>query len=129
MREIRGRTLLRPALRCPASAWLVVASFLGLLLTQPFHGPVSVGGDEGTVRVVAPGDLPGHHAEHDRGLCALCRAAGHTRFDLRTPTQPSAAGGSSLPLHLPAPVSLASAPEFSSSRPRAPPAPILVFSS
>jgi hypothetical protein len=131
MREIRGRSLQRPALRRRASAWLAVASFLGLLLTQPFHGSASVttGSDENTARVVAQGDLPAHHAAHDPGLCALCRAAGHTRFDLRAPAQGIAADGASLPLHLPVPVPPGSAPELRSSRPRAPPAPAFVLPS
>src|SRR5574342_160729 len=88
MREIRGRSPLCPALWWRKSAWLVVASFLGLLLTQPFHESSGATGSDGsTARVVAQGDLPSQPAAHNPGLCALCRAAAQTRFDVRAPTQ------------------------------------------
>jgi hypothetical protein len=124
MRELREPSRLRFALRRRATAWLAVASFFGLLLSQPLHAsiPASAGGSAAT-QVVAPGDLPAHYAAHDPGLCALCRAAAQKRFDLRTPAPAIAVAGSSLPLHLPAPVSPGSAPELRSARPRAPPAP------
>ena len=124
MRELREPSRLRFALRRRATASLAVASFLGLLLTQPFHGsaPAATGGVATTAQIVTQGETPVHHAAHDPGLCALCRAAAHTRFDVRAPSQAIVADGSSLPLHLSAPVSPGSAPELRSARPRAPPA-------
>jgi hypothetical protein len=125
MRELREPSRLRFALRRRATAWLAVASFFGLVLTQPFHAstPAATAGAASATQAVAAGDLPAHHAAHDPGLCALCRAAAQTRFDLRPPAPAIAVDGSSLPLHLPAPVSPGSAPELRSARPRAPPAP------
>ena len=131
MRELREPSRLRFALRRRATASLAVASFLGLLLTQPFHGsaPAATAGVATTAQVVTQGEPPVHHAAHDPGLCALCRAAAHTRFDVRAPSQAIVADGSSLPLHLSAPVAPGSAPELRSARPRAPPAPSVVLPS
>jgi hypothetical protein len=128
MRELRERFGLRFALRRRASAWLALAAFLGLLCAQPFHGSLAVAtaGASSATQVVAQGDPPAPHVAHDPGLCALCRAAAQTRFDLRAPAALLAADGSSLPLHLPAPVSPGSAPELRSARPRAPPAPAVL---
>ena len=127
MRELREPSRPRFARRRRALVWLAVASFLGLLLSQPFHASVPLA--KGGVATVAQGDLLAHHVAHDPGVCALCRAAAHTRLEVRAPTKLVAADGSSLPLHLPAPVSPGSAPELRSARPRAPPAPPAVLPS
>lgn len=131
MRELREPSRLRFALRRRATAWLAVASFLGLLLTQSFHGsaPAATAGVASAAQAVVQADPPAQHMAHDPGLCALCRAAAHTRLDVRAATHGVAADASSLPLHLPAPVSPGSAPELRSARPRAPPAPSAVLSS
>src|SRR5512138_1792292 len=76
----------RSALQRRASAWLGIASLLGLFLVQPFHTPLRA--DHGQAAARADGALAvsaagPHAAEHDAGACQVCRAVSQVRTGLR----------------------------------------------
>jgi hypothetical protein len=100
---------------------VVIASLLGLFLSQPFHTVVPIGAAAGGAVVSNP--LPSHASAHDADLCSMCRATSQTRLGLRAALRLGeiAPDGSFLPLHLPAPAPTQRAPQLRDAQPRAPP--------
>jgi hypothetical protein len=134
MRASRRLELLCVAFRRDVSASLILASLLGLFLSQPFHAPAPVQATDPGVTITASaalgGDLPAQPAPHDPDACPVCRATAQTRLGMRVPTLLDAlvAPGTPLALHSPASASPRSAPELHTARPRAPPTSLLVLS-
>jgi hypothetical protein len=113
------------ALRRRASAWLGIASLLGLFLVQPFHAPLRAEPANATATVGATLALSAsgsHAADHDAGTCQVCRAVSQVRSGVRT-TIPIAVSQEPLrSLHEPAAPLPGAAPVLLEAWPRAPPA-------
>ncbi len=115
----------RFALRRRASAWLSIASLLGLFLVQPFHAPLrgehwSSAASVGATLALSAAGAPA--ADHDAGTCQVCRAVSQVRSGLRA-TVPLAVSHEPLrSLHVPAAPLPGAAPVLLEAWPRAPPA-------
>lgn len=121
-----SRSRLRFAPRERASAWLGIASLLGLLLLQPAHGRSDrahaqlASRAEATLAVSS--DVASPARNHDAGSCQVCRAASQVRAGVRPALQHVAAPDLEQPLHAFAALLPSAAPALRDAWPRAPPA-------
>jgi hypothetical protein len=116
----------RFAFRQRVSAWLGVASLLGLLLLQPAHArsdPEHARASSGTETTLTLSAAGAPAPEHEAGSCQVCRAASQVRSGLCAALQRVVSPALHRPLHpLAAPLPGA-APALRNAWPRAPPAP------
>jgi len=114
-----------------AGAWLVIASLCSLFLGQPLHAGAQIGAAAGVSATLAlsSAQLPSQTSPHDAGGCSLCRAIAQSRLGLRVALRLGAlaANGPHLPLLLPAPSTIGSAPRLREAQPRAPPSTSLLL--
>ena len=125
MRGSRPRLPLRRRASAVVSAWLAVASLLGLLGLQPLHGPVRA---EHTNAPASVGEaltlsaVSAHAADHDAGACPVCRAVSQVRSGVRAAVLLTVSAERLQPLHVPAAPLPGAAPDLRDAWPRAPPA-------
>jgi hypothetical protein len=130
MRENHRLNRPRVAFRHRRTAWLLLASLLGLFLSQSFHAPAMTGtaGRGGAATAAASllaSDGAPQHPAHDADACPVCRATTQTRLGLRAPAHANALAANGPELRLCAPLTGPSklAPELACAHPRAPPTP------
>ena len=112
----------RFALRQRASAGLAIATLLGLLVLQPFHGvaePSDTAASAASTQLSAAGSPT---APHDAETCQLCRAVAQVRSGLRPALPPCVAEVLLRALPPSAASEPGAAPDLRDSWPRAPPA-------